>query len=67
MAELLELLHATMTLTAVTLAVPAVILTGTDVPDIAPLLETPTYENEQRDETSICTGTCGTPRGSDRG
>tara|TARA_B100001250_G_scaffold17688_1_gene15395 strand:+ start:162 stop:362 length:201 start_codon:yes stop_codon:yes gene_type:complete len=66
MAELLELLHATMTLTAVTLSVPAVILTGADVPDIAPLLET-TYENEQRDQTSICTGTCGTPRGFDRG
>jgi len=66
MAELLELLHATMTLTAVTLSVPAVILTGADVPDIAPLLET-TYENEQRDQTSICTGTCGTLRGSDRG
>jgi len=65
MAELLELLHATMTLTAVTLAVPAVILTGTDVPDIAPLLEP--YENEQRDKTSICTGTCSTPRGFDRG
>ena len=66
MAELLELLHATMALTAVTLSVPAVILTGADVPDIAPLLET-TYENEQRDKTSICTGTCGTPRGFDRG
>ena len=66
MAELLELLHATMTLTAVTLSVPAVILTGADVPDIAPLLET-TYENEQRDQTSICTGTCSTPRGFDRG
>ena len=65
MAELLELLHATMTLTAVTLSVPAVILTGADVPNIAPLLQP--YENEQRDETSICTGTCGTPRGSDRG
>jgi len=65
MAELLELLHATMTLTAVTLAVPAVILTGTDVPDIAPLLEP--YENEQRDKTSICTGTCSTSGGSDRG
>jgi len=65
MAELLELLHATMTLTAVTLTVPAVILTGTDVPDIAPLLET--YENEQRDKTSICTGTCSTLRGFDRG
>ena len=66
MAELLELLHATMALTAVTLSVPAVILTGADVPDIAPLLET-TYENEQRDQTSICTGTCSTSGGSDRG
>ena len=65
MAELLELLHATMALTAVTLSVPAVILTDTDVPDITPILQP--YENEQRNETSICTGTCSTPGGSDRG
>ena len=65
MAELLELLQATMAITAVSLSVPAVILTGADVPDITPILQP--YENEQRDETSICTGTCGTPRGSDRG
>ena len=59
MAELLELLQATMAITAVSLSVPAVILTGADVPDITPLLEP--YENEQRDKTSICTGTCSTP------
>ncbi len=65
MVELLELLHATMALTAVTLSVPAVILTDTDVPDITPILQH--YENEQRNETSICTEPCGTLGGSDKG
>tara|TARA_B100000965_G_C19460818_1_gene699628 strand:+ start:220 stop:399 length:180 start_codon:yes stop_codon:yes gene_type:complete len=59
MAELLELLQATMAITAVSLSVPAVILTGADVPDITPILQP--YENEQRDETGVCTGTCSTP------
>jgi len=40
MAELLELLHVSMTLTALTVAVPAAILTDADIPDIAPLVET---------------------------
>ena len=47
MVELLELLRIGMTVTAITLAVPAAILTSTEVPEITPLLET-TYENEQR-------------------
>ena len=39
MAELLELLHVSMTLTALTVAVPTAILTDADIPDIAPLVE----------------------------
>ena len=40
MSELLELLHVSMTLTALTVAVPAAILTDADIPDIAPLVQT---------------------------
>ena len=41
MVELLELLKVSITLAALSIAVPAVIITGTDVPDIEPLLDPP--------------------------
>ena len=49
MAELLELLHVSMTLTALTVAVPAVILTDADIPDIAPLVKT----MEEKDKDTL--------------
>jgi|ETNmetMinimDraft_29_1059903.scaffolds.fasta_scaffold109468_1 hypothetical protein len=41
MVELLELIQAGLVFTAVALAVPAMVITGTDVPDIEPLLDPP--------------------------
>ena len=54
MLELLQLLEAGLAVTAVSLAVvtaPVVVLTGSDPPDIAPLLETIEESNLYSDTT----------------
>ena len=52
MSELLELLHVSMTLTALTVAVPAAILTDADIPDIAPLVEIIEEKDVVKDPTN---------------